>query len=153
MFRLAATLPDGTAERVLTTTVTAFRPHLRVRDLSARRVVHMIGADQPLGPLEPGQPLRLLATTDGNLVGHVQAKAGAPPATIRATAMEGTAVQYSLGFTSDSRDMMRVPSETPSHLPVRCGSTVVVTAVGTAADSFGLTWLPYGSGFLVPASS
>ncbi|MET7300424.1 hypothetical protein [Embleya sp. NPDC005575] len=150
-FRLAATLPGSTAERVLTTTVTVFRPHLRVRDLSARRNVHMIGADQRLDPPQPDRPLRLRAGTDGILVGHVKAKAGAAPAAISVTTAAGTTVEYAQTFTSDNQDTSRVPAETPFHVPIRRGATVDITAVGTDADDFGLTWLPLGTGRLDPA--
>lgn len=145
-FRLAATLPGGTAERVLTTTVTVFRPHLRVRDLAARRHVRMIGADQRLAPPRSGPALRLRAETDGILVGHVRAKAGAAPATIRV----GTA-EYAQIFTSDNRDTSRVPAETPFHVPIRRGALVEIGASGGADDDFGLTWLPMGTGRLAPA--
>ncbi|UKY48517.1 hypothetical protein [Streptomyces inhibens] len=149
-FRLTATQPGSTAERVLTTTVTVFRPHLRVRDLSARRNVRMIGADQRLDPPPPDRPLRLRAGTDGILVGHVKAKAGAAPAAISVTA-GGTTAEYAQTFTSDNRDTSRVPAETPFHVPVRRGATLDITTEGTADDDFGLTWLPLGTGRLDPA--
>ncbi|MGC0419534.1 hypothetical protein [Embleya sp. AB8] len=144
-FRLAAFVPGSGAEKVLTTTVTVFRPHLFVGDLRARRNVRLIGADQRLNPVPGGAALRLRAPTDGTLVGHVKAKVGAAPATVRVAADE-----YVQVFTSDNRDASRVPAETPFHVPIRRGATVAISATGTAADDFGLTWLPKGTGLLTP---
>ncbi|MEV4442347.1 hypothetical protein AB0K09_25725 [Streptomyces sp. NPDC049577] len=150
VFRLAARLPGSTAERVLTTLVTVARPHLRVADLEAAGQVRMLGTGQRLGAPVPGTPVRYTAPTDGLLLGHVRARTGRPPATLRITVMaDGTAV-YGQQFASDNQDTSRLPSETPFHLPVGRGHTVVVTAAGAEDDDFGLTWMPYGTGLLQP---
>jgi hypothetical protein len=149
VFRLAARLPGSTAERVLTTLVTVARPHLRVTDLQAGGQVGMLGASHPLDAPVPGTPARYTATTDGLLLGHVRAHTGRPPASLRVTVLaDGTAV-YGQQFVSDNQDNSRLPSETPFHLPVAHGCTVVVTAQGAEDDDFGLTWMPYGSGLLL----
>ncbi|WKU48722.1 hypothetical protein Q3V23_34235 [Streptomyces sp. VNUA116] len=61
---------------------------------------------------------------------------------------EGAPV-YGQQFVSDNQDRNRLPSETPFHLPVSQGCTVVVSAQGAEGDDFGLTWMPYGNGLLM----
>ncbi|MGK5631696.1 hypothetical protein [Streptomyces sp. URMC 123] len=149
-FRLAARLPNSTAERVLTTLVTVARPHLRVTDLQSAGRVRMLGASLPVDAPAPGTSARYTATTDGLLLGHVKARTGQAPASLRITVLADGATVYGQQFVSDNRDASRLPSETPFHLPVAHGRTVVVTAQGAEGDDFGLTWMPYGSGGLQP---
>ncbi|WP_171163741.1 hypothetical protein [Streptomyces sp. I05A-00742] len=150
VFRLAATLPGSGAERVLTTLVTVARPHLRVTGLQAAGRVHLFGTSQELDAPTPGTPARYTATADGVLLGHVRAHTGRTPASLRVSVLASGTPVYGQQFVSDNQDSSRLPSETPFHLPVAHGSTVVVTAQGAEGDDFGLTWLPYGSGPLLP---
>ncbi|MCX4633455.1 hypothetical protein [Streptomyces sp. NBC_01443] len=150
VFRLAATLPGTTAERVLTTMVTVARPHLRLTDLRADGRIRRFGTSRPLAAPSPGALARYTAPTDGVLLGHVRARNGGEPASLRVTVLTDDTPVYGQRFVSDNRDRDRLPSETPFHLPVSEGCTVVVTAEGSADDDFGLTWMPYGNGPLVP---
>ncbi|MEV5379394.1 hypothetical protein AB0L26_26000 [Streptomyces nondiastaticus] len=149
VFRLAATLPGSTAERVLTTMVTVGRPHLRVTDLRAGGRVRKLGAGRRLAAPAPGTPARYTAPTDGVLLGHVRARNGGDPASLRVMVLAEGAPVYGQQFVSDNQDRNRLPSETPFHLPVSQGCTVVVSAQGAEGDDFGLTWMPYGNGLLM----
>ncbi|MFF5213005.1 hypothetical protein [Streptosporangium sp. NPDC000396] len=153
-FRLAATLPGGTAERVLTTLVTVARPHLTVNDLSAKGSIRLMGANQPIEPLGLGSTHTFVADTDGTLIGRLAAVAGGSPAVIDVTVTaEDGSIEYKVSFASDNGDTGRLPTETPFHLPVRHGTTVTATcgylqppATPEPLDPFfALTWVPDGN--------
>ncbi|CAO5171588.1 conserved hypothetical protein [Frankia sp. AiPs1] len=151
VFRLAASMLGGTAERVLTALVSVARPHLLVHDLTALDTVQMMGTSQPI-EVGLGTTHSFTAPTDGILLGRVSANAGGRATGIKVTARAPGTVEYVNDFASDNSDTTKLPAETPFHLPIRRGAQV--TAVCRHLDPpsvpespepyFSLVWIPDG---------